>query len=92
MATNQTLQALLELETEIKRLSKKSAVSATIKTHSMSELKDAAKQLGTHAFAPFEINDLNVYHFKYYIKETESSITVKHTEEYRIKKELVAVS
>lgn len=90
--TNNTLQALLDLEVEIKRLSKDSSVSATIKTNNMSELEDAAIQLGTHVFAPFEINDLNVHHFKYYIKGTDSSITVRHTVEYRMKKELVPLS
>lgn len=89
--TNQTLQALLELEVEIKKLSKASSVNATIKTKSLVELKDAAKQVDAHVFEPFEINDLNVNHFKYHIKGTESTITVRHTEEYRIKKELVPV-
>lgn len=92
MATNQTLQDFLELEKEVRYLSKKSAVKITIRTNNMSELKDAAKSLGVHLYQPFETGDINVHHMIYYMPGTESSITIRHTEEYRMKKELVPVS
>lgn len=92
MATNQTLQTFLELEKEVRNLSKKSAVKLTIKTNSMSELRDSAKSLGAHLYEPFETGDTNVYHMIHYIPGTESSIIIRHTEEYRMKRELVPVS
>lgn len=89
---NQILQDVLALEVQLKKLDRVSVLNATIKTDSKIDLEDAAKQLSVHVYEPFETSkEINVHHFKYCIPGTQLCITVKHTEEYRFKKELVPV-
>lgn len=91
---NKTLQQLLGLEAELKKLSQECSVRATIKSDSLDEMKDAAADLKLHLYHPFELSDMdmfNTYHFDYKIPGTAHMITIKSREEFRVKKELVAI-
>lgn len=88
---NQIVTQVLDLEAELRKLTKSSIVKATMKVHSLPEMAQAAKDLSVHVFQPFERKDIDVHHFLYTPKGTNILIQVEHTEQYRKKVTLVPV-
>lgn len=88
---NKIVTAALDLEFELRKLTKSSIVKATMKVDNLPEMAQAAKDLGVHLFEPFERKEINTHHFIYVPKGTQLMIQVMHTEEYRRKVTLVPV-